>query len=166
MPPSTTAASAAAPSSTKSATSEGSEERFLHSPLAREVAFLTARARGRGNALANQLLADLDLKVRHFSVLAMACSGTNPSQRELGGFLDLDPSQVVALVDVLEGRGVIRREPDPRDRRSKILVATEAGQELYAQAARRTREAEDQTLKKLSPAERDQLRELLARIVF
>ncbi|GAA1153853.1 MarR family winged helix-turn-helix transcriptional regulator [Nesterenkonia sandarakina] len=164
MPPSTPAAPA--PSAEKSATPETSEERFRQSPLAREVAFLTARARGRGNALANQLLADLDLKVRHFSVLAMACSGTNPSQRELGGFLDLDPSQVVALVDVLEGRGAIRRESDPRDRRSKILVATETGRELYAQATERTREAEEQTLQALSPAERDQLRELLAKIVF
>ncbi|MCH8565631.1 MarR family winged helix-turn-helix transcriptional regulator [Nesterenkonia sp. LB17] len=166
MPPSTPAAAASAPSPAKQARSEESEERFQDSALAREVAFLTARARGRGNALANQLLADLDLKVRHFSVLAMACSGTNPSQRELGGFLDLDPSQVVALVDILEDRGAIRREPDPRDRRSKILVATEAGHELYAQAAQRTREAEEQTLQALSPAERDQLRVLLAKIVF
>ncbi|MBO0596408.1 MarR family transcriptional regulator [Nesterenkonia sp. E16_7] len=144
----------------------GGEERFQRSDLAQEVAFLTARARGRGNALANRLLADLDLKVRPFSVLAMACSGTNPSQRELGSFLDLDPSQVVALVDMLETRGAIRREADPRDRRSKILVATEAGHELYAQAVQRTREAEEQTLHALSPAERDQLRELLSRIVF
>jgi DNA-binding MarR family transcriptional regulator len=166
MPPSTPAASAAAPASTKSATTEGSEERFQHSALAREVAFLTARARGRGNALANELLADLDLKVRQFAVLSMACSGTNPSQRELGGFLDLDPSQVVALVDMLEDRGVIRREPDPRDRRSKILVATDDGLALYAKASQRTQEAEERTLQALSLAERDQLRELLAKIVF
>lgn len=165
MPPSTPA-EAHAPSSTKPATSETGEERFQRSALAREVAFLTARARGRGNALANQLLADLDLKVRPYAVLAMACSGTNPSQRELGSFLDLDPSQIVALVDVLEARGAIRREPDPRDRRSKILVATDPGRELYAQAAKRTREAEEQTLKALSLEEREQLRELLARIVF
>lgn len=116
--------------------------------------------------MANQLLTDLDLKVRPYAVLAMACSGTNPSQRELGDFLDLDPSQIVGLVDGLEERGVIRREPDPRDRRSKILVATDPGQRLYAQAAQHTRQAEELTLQGLSQAERDQLRELLARIVF
>ncbi|MGJ9406888.1 MarR family winged helix-turn-helix transcriptional regulator [Nesterenkonia aurantiaca] len=166
MPPSIPADAAHASPLTQPTAGSGGEERFQRSDLAQEVAFLTARARGRGNALANRLLSDLGLKVRPFAVLAMACSGTNPSQRELSSFLDLDPSQVVALVDMLEARGAIRRETDPRDRRSKILVATEAGLELYAQAVQRTREAEEQTLHALSPAERDQLRELLAKVVF
>lgn len=158
------------PPTVKPPTKNGAEEegihRFQDTYLAGEVAFLTARARVRGNALANRQLADLDLKVRHFAVLAMACSGTNPSQRELGRFLDLDPSQVVALVDSLESRGAIRREPDPRDRRSKVLVATEAGHALYAEGARRTQQAEDQTLRALNAEERDQLRELLTKVVF
>jgi len=166
MPDSTPTAAAAAVSSVKRDQVDEGPERFQESDLAKEIAFLTARARVRGNALANELLSDLDLKVRQFAVLAMACSGTNPSQRELGDFLDLDPSQVVALVDRLEDRGVLRREPDPRDRRSKILVATESGLELHARAAARTHEAEVQTLQALTPSERDQLRGLLTRIVF
>src|SRR5699024_2801972 len=112
--PSTPATETAAAPAAKTSVEEGAA-RFQHTELAREISFLTARARARGNASANRLLAELDLKVRPFAVLAMACSGTNPSQRELGNFLDLDPSQVVALVDGLEKRGVIRREPDPRD---------------------------------------------------
>lgn len=165
MAPSTPSNRTAAPSAQKPA-DDGGTARFQHTALAREIAFLTARTRARGNAAANRLLADLDLKVRPFAVLAMACSGTNPSQRELGNFLDLDPSQVVALVDSLERRGAIRREPDPRDRRSKVLVATDAGHELYAQSAQRTREAEEHTLQALSTEERDQLRALLAKVVL
>lgn len=166
MSASSPATSSAVPSSSTEKRADDGRTRFQDSELAREVAFLTARARGRGDTMANQLLTDLDLKVRPYAVLAMACSGTNPSQRELGDFLDLDPSQIVGLVDGLEERGVIRREPDPRDRRSKILVATDPGQRLYAQAAQHTRQAEELTLQGLSQAERDQLRELLARIVF
>lgn len=165
MAPSTPATGTAGSPAAKTADDEGAA-RFKYTELSREVSFLTARARARGNASANRLLAELDLKVRPYAVLAMACSGTNPSQRELGNFLDLDPSQVVALVDGLEKRGVIRREPDPRDRRSKVLVATDSGYDLYAQAAQRTREAEERTLKALSPAERDQLRELLTKVVL
>lgn len=165
MAPSTPTAGNAAPSAQKPA-DDGGPARFQHTALASEIAFLTARARARGNAAANRKLADLDLKVRPFAVLAMACSGTNPSQRELGNFLDLDPSQVVALVDSLERRGAIRREPDPRDRRSKVLVATEAGHELYAQGAQRTREAEEHTLQALSTEERNQLRALLSKVVL
>lgn len=166
MPPSSPTTAAAVPADTTQAAGGDGDGRFEHSPLAREVAFLTARARSRGNAMANRLLQELDLKVRHYAVLAMACSGTNPSQRELGSFLDLDPSQVVALVDALEQRGLIRRAPDPRDRRSKILIATDAGHAMYSQAAERTREAEERMLKTLTAAERDQLRDLLAKVVF
>lgn len=165
MTPSTPTTGTAAPSAQKPSENAG-PARFQHTALAREIAFLTARARARGNATANRLLADLDLKVRPFAVLAMACSGTNPSQRELGNFLDLDPSQVVALVDSLERRGAIRREPDSRDRRTKVLVATEVGHDLYAQGAQRTREAEEHTLQALSTQERDQLRALLSKVVL
>ncbi|WP_218221798.1 MarR family winged helix-turn-helix transcriptional regulator [Nesterenkonia sp. Act20] len=165
MPPSSSTTAAAAPASAQDRVEDGMA-RFQQTPLAQEVAFLTARARVRGNALANELLSDLDLKVRPFAVLAMACSGTNPSQRELGDFLDLDPSQVVALVDRLEQRGLLQREPDPRDRRSKILTATAAGRKLHAQAAERTHQAEEQTLRGLTPTERNQLRELLIKIVY
>lgn len=164
MAPSTSAAETGTPVQ-RSPDDEGAA-RFERTALAREISFLTARARARGNAAANRALADLDLKVRPYAVLAMACSDTQPSQREVGTFLDLDPSQVVALVDSLEQRGAIRREPDPRDRRSKVLVATQAGQELYARAAERARDAEEHTLQALTAEERNQLRGMLAKVVL
>ncbi|WP_313816768.1 MarR family transcriptional regulator [Citricoccus sp.] len=141
-------------------------ERFLHSVVAEQVHFLTSRARGRGISHANQQLEGLDLKVRQFSVLSLAASGQNPSQREMGEFLALDPSQIVALVDNLEQRGAVLRETDPRDRRSKIIVATDAGRDLHAQALRILEDSEDYTLSTLSPRERKQLRSLLLKIAF
>ncbi|MEV4901110.1 MarR family transcriptional regulator [Citricoccus sp. NPDC055426] len=140
--------------------------RFLDSDLTHQVHFLTSRARGRGISHANGQLEGLDLKVRQFSVLSLAASGMNPSQRELGEFLSLDPSQIVALVDHLEQRGAVRRETDPRDRRSKIIVATEAGQQLHGQALKILEDSEDHTLSTLSPRERKQLRSLLLKIAF
>lgn len=141
-------------------------ERFLVSELAQQVQFLTARARGRGSGHANQMLASLDIKVRQYSVLSLAASGTKPSQRELGEFLVLDPSQIVALVDFLEERGAVKREADPRDRRSKIIVATEAGMELHERATRILQDSEEITLDALSPGERQQLRALLLKVAF
>lgn len=146
-------------------TADGAE-RFLDSDLARQIHFLTARARGRGISHANGELEPLDLKVRQFSVLSLAASGLNPSQRELGEFLSLDPSQIVALVDHLEQRGAVRRETDPRDRRSKIIVATVPGRELHRQALQILHNSEDHTLSTLSPRERKQLRSLLLKIAF
>ncbi|WP_308190723.1 MarR family winged helix-turn-helix transcriptional regulator [Arthrobacter hankyongi] len=141
-------------------------ERLQGTELAAEVEFLTARARSLGSGRANQLLADLDLKVRSYSVLSLACSGENPSQRELADFLSLDPSQIVSLVDQLEKRGAVTREADPRDRRSKVIAATAAGRRLYRAAAAIVRESEAQSLRRLSTAERDTLRSLLQRVAF
>lgn len=134
--------------------------------LATEIEFLTARARAIGSAHANRLLAPLGLKVRSYSVLALAVSDQAPSQRELADFLRLDPSQVVALVDELEKRKAIARRPDPRDRRSKSITATAAGRRLYAKAKDAVSEAEGEALGALSDEERDLLRSLLTRVAF
>lgn len=141
-------------------------ERLYATELADEIEFLTARARSVGSSRANVLLKELDLKVRSYSVLSLACSGMNPSQRELADFLSLDPSQIVALVDELERRGAVTREADPRDRRSKVIVATAGGRRLYKQAYAVVRRAEDRSLMALDARERDLLRDLLRRVAF
>ncbi|WP_349627121.1 MarR family transcriptional regulator [Arthrobacter sp. C9C5] len=141
-------------------------DRFLASDLVDEIEFLAARARSLGSAHANAVLAPLDLKVRSYSVLAMACSDTGPSQRELADFLRLDPSQIVSLVDALEQRGLVFRAPDPRDRRSKVIRPTAAGTELHQRAAAAVRVAEETSLASLDGPERDQLRVLLRKIAF
>src|SRR3954452_14358553 len=124
-------------------------ERLYSTDLASEIEFLTARARSLGSGRANNMLAELDLKVRSYSVLSLACSGENPSQRELADFLSLDPSQIVSLVDQLEKRGAVSREADPRDRRSKVIAATAAGRRLYRAAAAIVRESEAHSLRRL-----------------
>ena len=39
------------------------------------------------------------------------------SQKELAELLDVEPMTVARLIDRLEGRGLVERRPDPRDRR-------------------------------------------------
>ena len=141
-------------------------DRLAESALADEVEFLTARARSVGTARANAALRELDLKVRSYSVLALAASGLNPTQRELAGFLVLDASQIVALVDELEARKLVARTPDPADRRSNVISATKAGAELFARAREVTRQAEAASLAALDAAEREQLTALLRRVAF
>lgn len=141
-------------------------ERLMAAELADEIEFLTARARSVGSGRANTALKELDLKVRSYSVLSLACSDLHPSQRELADFLSLDPSQIVALVDELERRGAVTREADARDRRSKVIAATPEGRQLYKQAFALVRTAEEHSLGELSLEERGQLRTLLRRIAF
>lgn len=49
--------------------------------------------------------------------------------RELAVLLGCDASNVTGIVDRLEAQGLARREPDPRDRRVKRVVATDEGRE-------------------------------------
>ncbi len=147
-------------------THTSSRHRLQSTDLATEIEFLMARARALGTSKANEQLAALNLKARSYAVLALACSDSRPSQRELAEFLSLDASQIVALVDGLESRGLVVREPDTSDRRSNVIVGTPEGVALYERAVSVVSAAEGKSLGSLSETERDQLRELLARVAF
>lgn len=108
--------------------------RLWDSTVGSDTSFLLARANALSLLRINSTLAPWELKVRSYSVLALAAADARPTQRELSEFLQLDPSQIVALIDALERRGLVAREPDPSDRRANILVCTDAGRELYARA--------------------------------
>lgn len=139
----------------------------LHeSALAFEVEFLAVKAAANGSRRANQILKPLALKVRSYAVLALACEHPAPSQRTLAEFLSLDPSQIVALVDELEARRLVRRVVDENDRRSKAVRATDAGRLLNDEARELTRAAEDASLADLTTEQREQLRGLLRTVVF
>ena len=140
--------------------------RLQSTDLSSEIEFLMARARAVGTTQANEQLAALNLKARSYAVLALACSPSRPSQRELAEFLSLDASQIVALVDGLESRGLVVREPDASDRRSNVIVGTPEGIALYERAAKVVAAAEAKSLSSLTESERNQLRELLARVAF
>ncbi len=136
-------------------------DRLAHTSLADEPFFLAARLSALGSAAANRVLTDLGLKVRSYSVLAFACGDPKPTQRELSQFLVLDPSQIVALVDELEALGAVERHPDPRDRRSKIIVATASGRRLHRKAKQLVDEQARESLHRLDDRQRAQFLELL-----
>lgn len=142
-----------------------SQRRSEHS-LQGDTAFLLARANAHSLAAANAALEPLGLRVRSYSVLALAVDEERLSQRDIAEYLRLDPSQVVALVDDLQERHLVTREPDPTDRRAKVVVATEAGRQLHKEAAEATRRALDDMLGGLQAEERAVLRALLGRLAF
>lgn len=136
------------------------------SVLAVDVDFLAVKASARGTRIANRALAPLGLRVRSYSVLALAGGPVPVTQRDLAEHLSLDPSQIVALVDELEGDGLVRREVDAADRRSRVIRATAAGEERLGAAQRATASAEEESLAALDGEERDLLRSLLQKLVF
>lgn len=94
----------------------------------------------------------------------VAASSSGRSQREISDLLGLDPSGIVAMVDDLERLGLVRREPNPDDRRTRLVVATDAGRQRLRETEPVARAVDDHLLAGLDENERQTLRALLQRI--
>lgn len=141
-----------------------SAARELPDALARDAGFLLARAGGRAIRDLNRTLAPLDLRSRHYTVLAAVADDDGRSQRELGEMLAIDPSAVVAIVDDLEHAGLVRRAPDPADRRTRRVAATDAGRARAKEAHAGAQAVARELLAPLDDAERATLLALLTRV--
>jgi DNA-binding MarR family transcriptional regulator len=69
-------------------------------------------------------------------------------------------------LDKLESRGLVRREPDPRDRRGALIGLTDAGRAVVDEALVAHLANEDRLLTALPPAKRAQLAELLRELLL
>lgn len=78
--------------------------------------------------------------------------------------LACDASNVTGLVDRLESRGLIRRQPSSEDRRVKILELTPAGARLRASVLERMTEPPE-IFERLSSDEQRALVKILKRLV-
>lgn len=142
------------------------KDRLAVTAITEDVGFLLAKLRAGGSIVSNRALAEFDLKERSYSILILANSGLDPTQRELADFLSLDPSQIVALVDELEKRKLVARAPGKQDRRAKTVTATPKGSQLLAQAAIAASRAESEVLAALDDGEVAQLRALLRKALW
>ena len=86
------------------------------------------------------------------------------SMGEMARGLGCDPSYITALVDDLDARGLATREPNPVDRRVKIIVLTDAGRELAGQIDA-VLSVPPSAFSGLSKAELGVLRDLLDKVI-
>ncbi|MFG2646183.1 MarR family winged helix-turn-helix transcriptional regulator [Streptomyces sp. NPDC048436] len=82
-------------------------------------------------------------------------------QSELIKAVDLDPSTVTKMLQRLEQAGHVTRHPDPEDRRSVLVEASDTSCALLAQVERAWGDLEEHTLTGLAPEERGELARLL-----
>jgi DNA-binding MarR family transcriptional regulator len=83
---------------------------------------------------------------------------------ELAGLMHCDNSNVTGIVDRLEDRRLVVRQPGTRDRRVKYLLVTEEGNAVRARLEELLGHAPEPLLS-LSPAEQRQLAALLRKAV-
>lgn len=118
---------------------------------------------------AQRLVADalrsVDAQRTHVSVLAALDEFGPASQADLGRRCAIDRSDMVALINDLSRRGLVRREPDPTDRRRNVITITGEGRDRLGALEAALADVQAELLAPLSADERRQLVRLLTQIV-
>ncbi|AMO21854.1 MarR family transcriptional regulator [Ramlibacter solisilvae] len=105
-----------------------------------------------------------DLRPVDFSVLSLVTHNPGITSRQLCGALGILPPNLVGMINNLEKRALVQRQPHPRDGRAMGLHLTAAGQKLMRDAERTATELEAQAAGRLSAAEVKTLIRLLKKI--
>ncbi|WP_067906800.1 MarR family winged helix-turn-helix transcriptional regulator [Actinomadura rubrobrunea] len=101
----------------------------------------------------------------HYRLLAALEEFGPASQADLGRRTGIDRSDVVAMLNELSDQGLVRRSPDPSDRRRNVITITPAGTRRLHRLDRVLAQIQDELLAPLSPDERGELVRLLSRVL-
>ena len=127
-----------------------------------DLGALLARATRRLLDAERPLLAARDLSMWDYVVLSRLAAAPAETQLSLAQAIGYDKSRLIGLLDELQGAGLLTREPDPKDRRAKVISLTAAGKSRQERARRDIRAMERRLLAGVDPADVDLLRKLLA----
>jgi DNA-binding MarR family transcriptional regulator len=100
--------------------------------LSRFIAFLSARFKETDGLFASRL----EVSERELALLRTLAAEGPMIIRELGGRFRVPVSTMTGLVDRMEKKGLVRRVPHRRDRRSIELEATPAGARVLREHGR------------------------------
>ena len=107
-----------------------------------------------------------DLTGPRFVVLrTLRVEGPVPHAR-LGGLSALDKATLSGIVDRLAAADLVVREPDPADRRSRLVRLTDGGAALVESALPRARRVQELTAEPVPESDRAWLEEALERLAF
>ena len=106
-------------------------------------------------------LAPLGINGREAAVLRAIDAGRPVSQGEIARAMNVDRTTMVALIDDLQLKGLVRRRQDLDDRRKNVVELTDAGRRTVRQAAEAAERAERDFLGPLSDAEAAQFKKIL-----
>ena len=133
---------------------------FRHAP-----GHLIRRAHQVSVAVFMEETAGFDATPVQFAILNALLEDPGEDQVTLSRKVAFDAATFGAVIARLEGRGWVRREADAGDRRRKLLWVTPQGAEVAQKMRRAVGKVQQRILEPLSPAERDQLVQLLDRLV-
>ncbi|MGW3008111.1 MarR family winged helix-turn-helix transcriptional regulator [Streptomyces sp. NPDC001219] len=110
---------------------------------------------GRALMAAEQPVLDAHgLTMWAYSVLLYLDETPIRTQAALAEAIRADKTRIIAVLDDLETRGLIRRQPDPGDRRVRLLSLTTEGRRLRDATQASIQEGEERLLARLPAADR------------
>jgi DNA-binding MarR family transcriptional regulator len=133
--------------------------------LSRNLVYLLKHAQLRMAELTTKALTPYGIDGRELGVLLTLAGSEASSQQQAAQRLGIDRTTMVAMLDTLEGKGLVSRHPDADDRRRNVVELTDAGQDILRRAMAATDDAEREFLVPLSPQAAQQLRNSLQTIV-
>jgi len=115
-----------------------------------------------------ETLAQFELDRRAFHLLGRLRSYGPPYRRspgQLAGDMRLSSGAMTNRLDRMEAAGLIRRLPDPTDRRGQLIEATEKGHAAWERTVGTQAERERRIASVLTATEREQLHRLLRKLM-
>jgi DNA-binding MarR family transcriptional regulator len=128
------------------------------------AAFLLAQVGTHAGRKFGERVACLHLSPPHVGILGVLRKSGGLSQQGLAEVLHMHPSGLVAIIDELEERGLVKRQDSLDDRRTYELHLTDKGQTSLRDIGRVAQEHNESLCAALSPREHEQLTGFLQRI--
>lgn len=132
-------------------------------PTSNNAFLLTQVGTHAAQAFASRI-GTLDLTPPQAGLLRAIHHDSGRSQQALAEHMGTPPTRLVALVDGLEQRRLVRRRRNAEDRRLYAVYLTDDGQALLHEIAKLAREHDDELLAALDSEERTHLHALLTRV--
>jgi DNA-binding MarR family transcriptional regulator len=141
--------------------SDGSPGSWLH----QDLHWLFARLK-QGLATAETAAArEHGMTLWGYTVLMAIVEAPARTQLALAQAVSVDKSKLVLILDELENAGLVRRRPDPGDRRARIIEVTPQGSRALKAARGDIEAIEDRLLSDLDPSAQTALKSALRHLV-
>ena len=84
--------------------------------------------------------------------------------KDLAERLRIAPRSATEVVDQLEAKGLVRREPDPTDRRATLIVPTDAGRTMFSEVQAERRDKSKAYFGRLNAEDQGELARILSQL--
>lgn len=125
------------------------------------VNFVLTKAQNAIQQLFKAGLAPYGVTPGQYAVLKCLWDENGQTAKQLSERLYLDGSTVTGILDRMENKSLIIRQPDPKDRRAVRVMLTERGRALNEPVSAAIERANKKALERLAPEETVLLKRLL-----